>query len=212
MVNDFFLHLGYLLLLINTVLFFSKYRREAVAFRIFCYYSLAMLMIQLYSFILTKLKSENLFLSHWYFIIQFLLLSFFYLKILTEKWQKKVVQLVMPICIVVLFVQYYHDPSLYPKFNLLEIFITSFPLVVYSAFHLYNMLNNEKEFYYISLGVLIYLMGSTCIFLVGNLSLTLLPKFFFEVIWNLNVYLYVIYQLFFLTEYYKKYKLKKSKA
>ena len=71
-------------------------------------------------------------------------------------------------------------------------------LIVYATFHLYNLLNEKKEFYYITTGLLIYLFGSTIVFLVANLLISLKSKFLFEQIYNLNVYLYVVYQLFIL--------------
>ncbi|ODS81579.1 MAG: hypothetical protein ABS44_19090 [Chryseobacterium sp. SCN 40-13] len=40
-------------------------------------------------------------------------------------------------------------------------------------FHFYNLLNKEKNYYYINTGILIYLFGSTVLFISGNLINTL---------------------------------------
>lgn len=140
----------------------------------------------------------NLFLSHFYFIIQFLLLSFFYFLLLKENLQKKIIKLNVVLCLSVLMVQYGFHSDLFYKFNLFEIFITSLPLIIYATFHLYNLLNEEKEFYYINIGLLIYLFGSTIVFLSANLLITLDSGRSFGMIYSLNVYLYIVYQLFIL--------------
>ncbi|WP_264544758.1 MULTISPECIES: hypothetical protein [Flavobacterium] len=93
------------------------------------------------------------------------------------------------------------------KFNLFEIFITSFLIVTYATFHLYNLLNEEKEFYYVNLGILIYLFGSTVLFLGGNLAAMLSSKYN-DVPWILNAFLYIIYQLFILYEWKKSFSKK----
>ena len=95
-------------------------------------------------------------------------------------------------------VQYGFHSDLFYKFNLFEIFITSLPLIIYATFHLYNLLNEEKEFYYINIGLLIYLFGSTIVFLSANLLITLDSGRSFGMIYSLNVYLYIVYQLFIL--------------
>ncbi len=104
------------------------------------------------------------------------------------------------LCLAVLFVQYSIDWSHFNRFNLLEIFITSLPLIVYATFHLYNLLNEKKEFYYINIGLLIYLFGSTIVFLTCNLLISLDSRTPFRYIFDLNIYLYVVYQLFILYE------------
>lgn len=100
--------------------------------------------------------------------------------------------------------QYALDWQLFYRFNLLEIFITSLPLIIYATFHLYNLLNQIKEFYYITIGLLIYLFGSTIVFLSSNLLISLNSNLPFKIIYSLNVYLYIGYQLFILFDLTKK--------
>ncbi|MEO8235630.1 MAG: hypothetical protein ABI549_09475 [Flavobacterium sp.] len=97
-------------------------------------------------------------------------------------------------------IQYIVDPNSFFEFNLFEIFITSFPIIIYSTFFLYNSLNEKKDFYYINLGILIYLFGSTVLFLVGNL-VAKLDNNLNDIPWILNSVLYIIYQLFILVEW-----------
>ena len=91
-------------------------------------------------------------------------------------------------------------PNLFFEFNLFEIFITSFPIIIYSTFYLYNLLNKKKDFYYINLGLLIYLFGSTVLFLVGNL-VAKLDNNLNDIPWILNSVLYIMYQIFILAEW-----------
>ncbi|WP_245892150.1 hypothetical protein [Flavobacterium pallidum] len=98
-----------------------------------------------------------------------------------------------------LSIQYTLIPGLFFKFNLFEIFLTSFTLIIFSTFHFYNLLNQKKEFYYINSGILVYLFGSTVLFLTGNLVSSLSSEVN-TITWTLNAFLYVIYQLFVLVE------------
>lgn len=171
-----------------------------------------MLLVQLASHIIVKMHFENLFLSHFYFVLQFLLLSFFYYYLMKESFQKKTILIALIVCSLLLVIQYSLDWSLFFKFSLFEIFITSLPLITYATFHLYNLLNEKKQFYYITTGLLIYLFGSTIVFLTANLLISLKSRIAFNQIYNLNVYLYVVYQLFILYDLKSILVTKKSKA
>lgn len=159
-----------------------------------------MIIIQSFTSYLKSIHENNLFLSHFYFILQFILLSFFYLEVINNQFQRKIIKIAIPICLVVLGIQYYYNKDLFNKFNLFEIFITSFLLIIFSMFHFYNILNEKKKYYYINTGILLYLFGSTVLFMSGNLisKLDLAPS---RIIWILNSILYIIYQIFILIEW-----------
>ncbi len=197
-------YIGYFFLLLNLIVFLKGFFRNGKAFQIFTIYTGVILIIQLVSTILFKFKINNLFLSHFYFIFQFLLLSLFYYNLLKERFQKKTVALFIFVCPFILIVQYLIHNELFFKFNLFEIFITSFLIIIYSTFHLYNMLNGKRDFYFINLGILIYLFGSTVLFLVGNLMNSLSSELN-ELTWILNSILYIIYQIFILAEWKKSF-------
>lgn len=191
--------LGYVILLLNIILLSIGFSKNGMAYRVFAVYMIIMFLIQMLSFVLLKLHKNNLYLSHFYFILQFILLSFFYLNLNFKKFQNKVVKSGFVFCLLTLGTQYALDYRLFWKFNLFEIFITSFLLIVYATFHLYNLLNERREFYYVNVGILIYLFGSTIIFLSGNLMIYMSPELN-KITWILNAFLYVIYQLFILFE------------
>jgi len=50
--------------------------------------------------------------------------------------------------------------------------------------------------------LLIYLFGSTLVFLTGNLLLLIDGNYVFDIIWSFNEYIYVVYQLLILKDIY----------
>ncbi len=200
MILEILADLGYLLLLLNAILFSIAFFRREKGYRIFAIYLWTICLIQIVSKILHFIKFNNLFLSHFYFITQFILLSFFYLNLNFNNFQRRIVKIGFVFCLIALTIQYTTNPNVFFEFNLFEIFITSFLLIVYATFYLYNLLNIKKEFYYINFGILTYLFGSTVLFLAGNLVAKMKPEFN-DVPWILNSILYVFYQILILLEF-----------
>jgi hypothetical protein len=199
--NQILAYIGYFILLLNLILFFIRFSNQGKAYKIFTVYLGLVFVVQILAEILIQQKRNNLFLSHFYFIGQFIVLSIFYLNILKKvDFQKKIVKGGLILGLSILGIQFVNDNTLFFKFNLFEIVITSFLLIVFASFHFYNLLNEKKEFYYINMGILIYLFGSTILFLVGNLMTSLSPKLN-KIPWILNSFLYIIYQLFILVEW-----------
>jgi len=160
-------------------------------------------------FILASYKEHNLFLSHYYFILQFIFLSLFN-RTLFKNSQKKLVIVLLITVITVLAIQYLIWPEIYFKFNTTEVFITSVPIVVYSMIHLYNSLHNPPKYMYINAGVLIYITKSTLIFILGD-YLSSSASGAVNNIWFINKILYVIYLLLILTEWWKNFRVIKIK-
>lgn len=203
--NQILAYIGYFILLVNFILFVRYYSNQSNAYKVFTFYLGLIVGIQIFSEILIQQKTNNLFLSHFYFVGQFILLSFFYFSLLGKvQVQRKIIKGGLVLGMLILAVQYYSDPSLFFKFNLVEIFITSFVLIIFSTFHFYNLLNEKKEFYYINIGILMYLFGSTVLFFVGNLMASLSPVIN-KIPWIMNSVLYIIYQIFISIEWYKSY-------
>lgn len=78
-ISSFFEYLGILILFLNTILYFKSYTsKKCMAFKYFSIYLGVSLAIVFTTSTLAYYKIDNLYLSHFYFIIQFLLLSLFY--------------------------------------------------------------------------------------------------------------------------------------
>lgn len=201
--GEIFKNLGVIILFISVILYSLSYfkdkKNKAIRFFLiylsitFCVLSLSIIIVDFF-----KIKN-NLYLSHFYFIFQLIFLSLFYKELFTKK-QNALVNVIFGIVITVLAIQYSNNPSLFFKFNLLEIFLTSSPLVIYSIIHLYNSLNKPGKFMYINAGVLIYLTTSTLIFILGNL-INIVDRPLQTNIWFINKILYVGYLILILIEW-----------
>ena len=198
-------HIGKGILLINIILFSVQHLSKKGVHSLFLVYLIFIFIIEVVSNVFYIKKINNLFLSHYYFIGQFLLLGIFFHQILIEKYQKKIAFLLLVTVSLVLIVQYSLDPKKYYTFNLFEIFITSYSIIILALFHLYNLLANKKEYYYITLGLLLYLISSTTIFLSGNLY-TIMNKQMHKEIWIFNVLMFILYQIFILIEWLVNYR------
>ena len=147
---------------------------------------------------------HNLFLSHYYFIGQFIFLSFFYYLLLNKIIFKKIIVIVLSIVVTIIGVQYFNIPELYYTFNLWEIVLSFTPIVIYSLFYFYESFGVENKRYLIlSSGVFFYLLSSILIFSAGNLiNLSNLPF----TIWNINTFLYITFQLLVFIEWYRNFR------
>lgn len=212
MILDILAYLGNFLLFVNVLQFFKGFSKNGKAFKIFAFYLILMFFTQISVSTLKLLSINNLFLSHFYFIIQFIMLSCFYLNLNMNDLQKRIIKISLFFCIALLVIQYTLDAEQFFKFNLFEIFITSFLIIIYAVFYLYNLLDQkEKKFYYINLGIIIYLFGSTVLFLAGDL-LTLYALRLEISIWVLNALLFIIYQILIFVEWKKSFSLKGVKS
>ena len=201
----FFTYFGYLILVINFILYTKGFSRFGEAFKTYTYYLFLLVIVQLAMEILVSFVINNLYLIHVYFIGQLILLGLFYKKLLQNPSQKKIITISMITGLLVLIVQYVLDPGLFFKFNLFEIAVTSLLVVFFALLYLYNMLTETKKYYYITIGLIIYLLASTVLFLVGNLTLGL-SKELKLITWNLNAFFVVVNQLFILYEWNVSFK------
>ncbi|MFH6960885.1 hypothetical protein ACHRV1_26120 [Flavobacterium aquidurense] len=152
---------------------------------------------------------KNLFAINIFFIGQMILLGLFFRSILKNKEQKNFVSWSLVSALLVLGIQLCIDVTQFLKFNLFAITITSLLIVVYALLHFYNMLTSKKEYYYLTIGVIFYLLTSTILFLVGNLTIGLSNEFKL-MSWTLNAFLILVYYLFILFEWKVSFSLKRE--
>jgi hypothetical protein len=210
MVFDLLVYIDYLILGINMFLYMKTYSGQDKVYKFFSMYLFLTGIVQAVMFFLPYFHFQNLVMSHFYFIGQFVVLSFFYFALFKNENQKKMVKIGLVLGLLIFAIQFVNDPSLIFRFNLFEIFVTSFLLIVYATFHFYNMLSEKREFYYVNIGILMYLFGSTVLFFIGNLSSVLYPKMSF-ISWTLNGFLIVLYQVIILIEWKINYSKKRIK-
>ena len=197
-------YIGYLVLTINTFIYFKSNKKKFVAFEVFSLYLIGTLIIQLITNLLADIRYNNLFLSHYYFIGQFILLSLFFKEILKKKPQKKTINLLLLIVLITLGIYYFLNPEMYFEFNQLEIILTSVPLLIYSLFFFIQKIDDSnKQFLYLISGLFIYILCSTLLFVSGDIGVGSSLK---RIIWQLNSVLYLLYQILVFIEWYKNFR------
>jgi hypothetical protein len=197
---DFLIYSGYSILLINLILYaYSFFRKEKANVFFVSYLAFAFLM-QISMETLFHLKMNNLFLVNTFFIGQMIFLGLFYHSILKIKIQKQFVKVSLIVALLVLTIQFVNDPQEFLKFNLFEITLTSLLIVVFALLHFYNMLTENKTYYYASMGIIIYLLSSTVLFIIGNLTSTLNNDVKY-LSWMFNAFLNIVYYLFIMYEW-----------
>jgi hypothetical protein len=187
-------------LAINAFLFFKSYRNRTVAFKIIAFYLLYTLILQLIMLYLASLKEDNLPYNHFYFIGQWVFLSFFFMEELKNKALSKRIKTYLLFALIALGISYSLNPESYEKFNTFEIVVTSFPLLVYCfIFFTKRVGSSNNNFMFFIAGLFLYILCSTLLFAAGNVSLSITMNY----IWAFNVVLVIIYQLCILLEWYK---------
>ncbi|MCI2229310.1 hypothetical protein MC378_09050 [Polaribacter sp. MSW13] len=96
------------------------------------------------------------------------------------------------------------NPKLLKEWNVLEIAITSIPLLIYSFFFFVKKLDNnkDKKYIYFNSGFFIYTLCSTLIFSLGNIGTRTLKLY----VWNMNSFLYLLFQILIFVEWYKNFR------
>lgn len=201
-------YIGLIILLLNVILYLKVSFKHNTNFKIFSLYLLIMCIIQMVSFAMSEYKINNLFLSHYYFLFQFLFLSLFYIKLFKNKTHKKIILSTLLIVICIISSQYILNPSLYYKFNILEIMLSSIPLMIFNLLYLFNSLNRKMEYLYVNSGIFIYLLSSTLIFFAGN-YINEFDQSTIKIIWIVNIYIFAFYQILIFIEWYKNFRIKK---
>lgn len=202
---------GQAFLLSNIILYIIYYSSRNKAYRFFVGYLLVIFSIQLVMYAYSSNDLNNHFLSTYYLFLQFVLLSgFFYW--LFKPVQKKISSVVKYVSILVfagLVAQYIFDPALYYVFNTLGFLASSAVLIIYTVFYLYEMLSKKLPFYYVCVGLFIYLMSSSLIFVMATSLISFGDKIS-VLIWNINAFLFIVYQLLILWEWKQSFFRKKT--
>ena len=202
--DDFITNTGYIFLITNTLVFITSYTKKDKVLKYFILYLLLCLFIQLYSHYLSSLGEHNLFLSHYFFIGQFLFLSLFFSTLYQFKKYKNLNRFLTFAVVLVFAIYLKANPKAYEKWNVLEIAITSIPLIIYSFyFFIKNLDNNsDKKYIYFNAGFFVYTLCSSLIFSTGNLGSKEIKSY----AWLFNNTLYLVFQILIFVEWYKNFR------
>ncbi|SFD09207.1 hypothetical protein SAMN05216297_104157 [Flavobacterium phragmitis] len=205
---------GLFFLLVNTVSFYRTRKDKDSHYFILMVYLICLFVNELFCNIIGfYAPGSNFFLSHYYFIFQFILLSLFFRGLFTNAILKKAILFFLGLVLVLLAVQYYRTPSLYWEFNLFEIGSTSILLVLYAIIYLFQNFKNIKSNYiYFSNGLIIYLVSSSTIFLSGNTDAVIFTEPFLLDFWFFNSLFYILYQFLIFKEWQALKHIKMTKS
>ncbi len=196
------MYLGYFILAINSLLFLRNFKKNTFEVKVFSLYLLFSLIIQLSSGFIAKLGNNNIYLFHLFNVGQYFFLSLFYSKQTKNKLLKKSVFWGIRIIPFSILFFYVFNPDYIFKFNTIEILICYIPLLIYSFYFLIERIDEvDKKFIYFNASFLIYTFCSTLLFSTGNIQSEIK-----SLIWDFNIYLYLIYQIFIFIEWYKNFR------
>lgn len=194
------------------LLYLIGFFKHGKAYKIFTIYLIGVLTIDYVSSNLYSwFRIYNVFMQHFYELFQFVILSYFFSLLLKTRAQLFTVYILLIVLPIFLLSRYLINPNLFFEYNLLETYLTTMPLIIYSSMHLYNNLGEKSEFYYGNVGLLFYLFTSTFIFLLYRLYIVLEmdDDLNFTMI-NLNIILQYIKFAFFFYQwkliYFNKYE------
>ena len=129
-----------------------------------------------------------------------ILLSIVFYRLFTSSKLKKVVVLNYVVVTSVIIGMYIYNIDSFWGFNLFEIAATSALLIIYSLVHLNNTLGTTKKYFYLTIGLILYLLCSSLIFLFGNYELVFIEDPYID-IWIFNTLFYIVYQVLIFTEW-----------
>lgn len=194
---------GLFFLLANAIRFYMTCKNRDILYRIVTAYLVLLFCVELLCNIIGFLyPNSNFFLSHYYFVFQFITLNLFFYKSFSNKTLKQVIVIVFVSVMLFLGCQYYRKPSLYWEFNLVEIAITSIPLLFYAIYFIVlNLKKDKHNYFYFCNGLIIYLTSSAGIFLSGNSNSVILTEPFILDFWFFNSLFYILYQFMIYKEW-----------
>lgn len=194
--------IGLVFLLINAIRFYYFRKGKGLEYIYLMYYLIIQFFVELFCNIIGFLNpSENFFLSHFYFVIQFIMLSLFFNKVLKNTFLKKMIYINLLLVLIGLSVQYMVTPSLFWEFNNYEIGVTSILLIFYCIFYFCENLTSSYTYHFFCMGLTFYLTSSCLIFLTGNTQLVFFTEPIFLDIWILNSLFFILFQVFIFKEW-----------
>mgnify|MGYP003577222504 CR=1 FL=1 len=194
---------GLFFLLLNSILFFTMRKNKDIQYYIITFYLMFLFVQELCCNIIGFYRpGSNFFLSHYYFIFQFIALSIFFRSLFSNVVLKNTILFFLVLVLILLAIQYYKKPDLYWKFNLFEIGATSVLLIIYAlTFVIQNIRIAKVDYLYFSNGLIIYLISSLSIFLSGNTDSVIFTEPFLLDFWFFNSLFYILYQFLIFKEW-----------
>ncbi|VVU99177.1 hypothetical protein FVB9532_00429 [Mesonia oceanica] len=184
-------------LLINVILYLIGFRNSSNTYKVVFLYLILSFLIQGIALVFSQLSLNNHFLSTYYLLIRFSLLSLFFFCLFREiglNRLKNTVLVISSIALLTVLSQYLMKPTLYYQFNPIGFLITSLVLIVFAVIYLYELLSRKNYYLFFVLGLLIYLISSSIIFISATDIININNELNYY-IWIINASLYLGYQV-----------------
>lgn len=198
--DDFWIFSGYIILLCNLILYGFTFFCKGKGNLFFTSYLLFSFVMQCSLELLYRLSIPSLILMNIFFIGQMILLGLFYRSLCINKKQKKVILSILIFSLIAIVFQISCDFTQLFKFNLFEITLTSLVVILFAVLHLYNLLSENRSYYYFTIGLIFYLFAGTIVYLTADIINSMSENFKY-ISWTLNAFLVFIYYLFILHEW-----------
>lgn len=200
------------ILFINVILYLIGLKQNNLTYKVFLLYLLLSLILQVASTYYAMQGLANHFLSTYFFILRYILLTLFFYNLFKDfeiRFIKKYLFYSSFTTAIIITFQYIVKPDLYYNFNAIGFLITSILLVSYALIYLYFMLTRTENYLYIVLGMLIYFISSSIIFITASDIISLNNQLNYY-IWIANALLYLSYQILILHQWKKQFYLKET--
>lgn len=184
------------------LVYLKSFASGGKALRLFSFYLAFIGLITFGQIFCTRILElqSNIFLSHYYFIGQFIILSLFFKELLNKRW----IYGVLGIVLIVFAIQYSIQPEIYPYYNKFGIFFTHLILVFFALLYLYKSLNERSEFLLINIGIILYFTTTSLFFYTGNLVFNpQIDKGSIQLLSDLNSILYLVFQILIFVEWWR---------
>mgnify|MGYP003450003873 CR=1 FL=1 len=198
--DDFLIYLSYSILVLNLSLYAISFFKKEKVNGFFLIYLLFATIMQVSMEMFYLLHKNNLFLMNLYFIGQMIVLGLFYSSLMNSRSQKTIIHTTMVLNTIIIGIQSWMDYEQFFRYNLLVIVITNLSVIVSAIWHWNKMLTSEKKYYYVTMGLILYLLASTLVFIVGNINAKLNDNLKF-ILWIFNSFLVIVYYLFILYDW-----------
>jgi hypothetical protein len=193
--------------IILAVLYLRNFKVFGRPYRLFTLYLSMVAAVQIGMWVYASFEWNNLFMSHFYFIGQFIIISLFYKELLS----KKLILWVLGSVLLTLALQYTLNPSVFFVFNSYGMSSTQTILVLYAFLYFQKSLTTKSAYLYINAGIFFYLITSILYFASYNLFLELkLSDTSIDYISRLHQILYLIFEILIFLEWYQNFRLAKS--
>jgi hypothetical protein len=193
---------GLFLLILNALLFCLKIKDKESSYKLLT----AFLILDAFSEIICNVTGitnpgTNLILSHAHYHLHFIFFSLIYYNLLSVKFKKP---MIVTAIILYLSLAYFYaaNPQMVYNISPQETLAISIILILYALVYLFETLGKQKRYYYLSLGLILYLTCSSIVFFAGTLNeeLILFERPYVDV-WVFNSLFFIIYQLLIFKEW-----------